>query len=100
MSWNGFVQSEELGWVCAKWGAWLQMQGEELALAGCRGQVADSMWEGLLVLSDGSRPHQSSLRSPGWPESPLHILQRLAQTAPVQHSTIKSPHSEDRQTPD
>lgn len=64
MSWNGFVQSEELGWVCAKWGAWLQMQGEELALAGCRGQVADSMWEGLLVLSDGSRPHQSSLRSP------------------------------------
>lgn len=42
----------------------LQMQSEELALAGCRGQAADSLGEeGLLSLSDGSCPHQSSLWS-------------------------------------
>lgn len=35
----------------------------ELALWRCRGQAADSLWEGLLSLSGRSYPHQSSLWS-------------------------------------
>lgn len=45
MSWIGYVQSEEPGW------------------AGCTEQAADSLWEGLLRLSPGGCPHQSSLWS-------------------------------------
>lgn len=43
MSWAGYVQSEELGWAL------------------CTDRAPDSLWEDLLGISGGGRPHQSSL---------------------------------------
>lgn len=43
MSWAGYVWSEELGWAL------------------CTDRAADSLWEDLLGISGGGRPHQSSL---------------------------------------
>lgn len=79
-SWAGDVRSEELGWALFTDGA------------------ADSLWEGLLGISGGGRPHQSSLGSSLPPRvSTPRSAETCSNGSVSTTDTIKNSHSEDKQ---
>lgn len=79
-SWVGYVRSEELGWALFTDGA------------------ADSLWEGLLGISGGGCPHQSSLGSSLLPRvSTPRSAETCSNGGVSTTDTIKNSHSEDKQ---